>query len=184
MTTEKRRVSVRRIRPWQADLFAIIATGITLGLRLALHDQLKERPTLIVFTVPIMLSAYVGGRRAGLLATVLAYAGASYFLVPPFRSIHVALTVDRWDLFFLVLAGVAISVLHEALHRARHRAAVATSDLQTRVALVKAEALQTAIFNSVNFSSIATDEKGVIQIFNVGDHLERRGAADQGVPGR
>jgi len=29
-------------------------------------------------------------------------------------------------------------------------------------------ALQAAIFNSANFSSIATDEKGVIQLFNVG----------------
>src|SRR5437764_2213656 len=35
-------------------------------------------------------------------------------------------------------------------------------------ALVEAGALQSAIFNSANFSSIATDEKGVIQIFNVG----------------
>ncbi|MDB5856219.1 MAG: hybrid sensor histidine kinase/response regulator [Herminiimonas sp.] len=35
-------------------------------------------------------------------------------------------------------------------------------------ALVKAGALQNAIFNSANFSSIATDEKGVIQLFNVG----------------
>jgi len=35
-------------------------------------------------------------------------------------------------------------------------------------ALVKAGALQSAIFNSANFSSIATDAKGVIQIFNVG----------------
>ena len=34
--------------------------------------------------------------------------------------------------------------------------------------LLKAGALQDAIFNSENFSSIATDEKGVIQIFNVG----------------
>lgn len=33
---------------------------------------------------------------------------------------------------------------------------------------VKASALQTAIFNSANFSSIATDANGVIQIFNVG----------------
>ncbi len=33
---------------------------------------------------------------------------------------------------------------------------------------VKAAALQNAIFNSANFSSIATDAKGVIQIFNVG----------------
>src|ERR1700687_749782 len=35
-------------------------------------------------------------------------------------------------------------------------------------ALLKAETLQSAIFNSANFSSIATDAKGVIQIFNVG----------------
>src|SRR5215212_682543 len=35
-------------------------------------------------------------------------------------------------------------------------------------ALLKAGALQRAIFNSENFSSIATDAKGVIQIFNVG----------------
>jgi diguanylate cyclase (GGDEF)-like protein len=34
--------------------------------------------------------------------------------------------------------------------------------------LLKASALQSAIFNSANFSSIATDAKGVIQIFNVG----------------
>jgi len=35
-------------------------------------------------------------------------------------------------------------------------------------AALKAGALQSAIFNSENFSSIATDAKGVIQIFNVG----------------
>ena len=34
--------------------------------------------------------------------------------------------------------------------------------------LLKAGALQSAIFNSANFSSIATDARGVIQIFNVG----------------
>lgn len=34
--------------------------------------------------------------------------------------------------------------------------------------LLKSGPLQNAIFNSANFSSIATDEKGVIQIFNVG----------------
>jgi PAS domain S-box-containing protein len=39
---------------------------------------------------------------------------------------------------------------------------------QAEEALLKAGALQSAIFNSANFSSIATDAKGVIQIFNVG----------------
>jgi PAS domain-containing protein len=36
------------------------------------------------------------------------------------------------------------------------------------MAVLDTAALQTAIFNSANFSSIATDAKGVIQIFNVG----------------
>ena len=41
-------------------------------------------------------------------------------------------------------------------------------ELRRQRALLKTGALQDAIFNSAYFSSIATDEKGVIQIFNVG----------------
>jgi PAS domain S-box-containing protein len=43
-----------------------------------------------------------------------------------------------------------------------------TARRQAEEALRRAGALQSAIFNSANFSSIATDAKGVIQIFNVG----------------
>src|ERR1700678_1167440 len=54
--------------------------------------------------------------------------------------------------------------------------ATGTVDVVTEVrreaALLKTGALQTAILNSANFSSIATDEKGVIQLFNVGaEHM-------------
>ena len=42
------------------------------------------------------------------------------------------------------------------------------TEVRREEALLKTGALQNAIFNSANFSSIATDEKGVIQIFNVG----------------
>ena len=42
------------------------------------------------------------------------------------------------------------------------------TEVRRKEALLKAGALQSAIFNSANFSSIATDAKGVIQIFNVG----------------
>ena len=41
-------------------------------------------------------------------------------------------------------------------------------DIRREAALLRIEDLQSAIFNSANFSSIATDAKGVIQIFNVG----------------
>ncbi len=42
------------------------------------------------------------------------------------------------------------------------------NEVERQEGLLKTGALQSAIFNSANFSSIATDAKGVIQIFNVG----------------
>jgi PAS domain S-box-containing protein len=42
------------------------------------------------------------------------------------------------------------------------------SEVRRKEALLKTGALQNAILNSANFSSIATDDKGVIQLFNVG----------------
>src|ERR1700692_2024697 len=50
--------------------------------------------------------------------------------------------------------------------KARNDAAV--TEVRRKKALRKTGALQSAILNSANFSSIATDEKGVIQLFNVG----------------
>src|SRR6187431_569791 len=46
--------------------------------------------------------------------------------------------------------------------------AEAITEVRREAALLKTGALQNAIFNSANFSSIATDEQGVIQLFNVG----------------
>ena len=54
-----------------------------------------------------------------------------------------------------------------------------TARKQAEEALLKAGALQVAIFNSANFSSIATDAKGVIQIFNVGAERMLGYAADE-----
>src|SRR5947208_12650238 len=42
------------------------------------------------------------------------------------------------------------------------------TEVRREADLLKTGARQNAIFNSANFSSIATDEKGVIQLFNVG----------------
>jgi len=42
------------------------------------------------------------------------------------------------------------------------------AEVRSRELLLKVGALQDAIFSSANFSIIATDERGVIQLFNVG----------------
>ena len=42
------------------------------------------------------------------------------------------------------------------------------TEVRREAALLKTGALRNAILNSANFSIITTDEKGVIQLFNVG----------------
>jgi PAS domain S-box-containing protein len=56
---------------------------------------------------------------------------------------------------------------HETVGRCAGAEEVVT-EIRREEALLKAGALQNAIFNSANFSCIATDASGVIQLFNVG----------------
>lgn len=57
----------------------------------------------------------------------------------------------------------------DTAHLTPYAGAVAgITEIRRQEALLKTGALQNAIFNSANFSCIATDDKGVIQIFNIG----------------
>ena len=60
------------------------------------------------------------------------------------------------------------SVIDRGVDRSFHREPEVGGPRRAEAALIQSRALQNAIFNSANFSSIATDAKGVIQIFNVG----------------
>ncbi len=64
----------------------------------------------------------------------------------------------------------AIDFLYKPVepHVLTSKVAVFVELFRQKKALTRVSALQNAIFNSANFSSIATDAKGVIQIFNVG----------------
>jgi PAS domain S-box-containing protein len=80
--------------------------------------------------------------------------------------------VDSTGAVNLIKASVILLMLFLALLFVRMTAALrersATQMALREVPLLKAGALQDAIFSSANFSSIATDAQGVIQIFNVG----------------
>jgi len=76
---------------------------------------------------------------------------------------------DRKRLFQGYDSG-AVDFLYKPIeaHILTNKVAVFVELFRHKQALSQQSALQSAIFNSANFSSIATDAKGVIQIFNVG----------------
>ena len=118
------RVGAGLAAPWQAYAVALAASAATFGVHRALDARLGEQATLLLFTAPIVLSAYVGGLRGGLLAT-----GLTCYLLPPLHhGFSAASAIGHWPLAAAALAGMAISVSMEGLHRARRRADSAGSE--------------------------------------------------------
>jgi len=76
---------------------------------------------------------------------------------------------DRKRLFQGYDSG-AVDFLYKPIepHILTNKVAVFVELFRQKQAIARGSALQNAIFNSANFSIIATDAKGVIQIFNVG----------------
>ena len=106
-----------------------------------------ERLILIGFGATLTVLLIVGG-------VALSFAVASREAVKLIEALIVGLSCFLLLLFFRVQRGMQERAESE---RALHAGP-----------MLKASALQDAIYNSVNFSSIATDAQGVIQIFNVG----------------
>ena len=102
-----------------ACLFAVVITLAMLGLRQSLAGADGEHRLLILFILPIAISALLGGLLPGLLATLLAALGSGWMALPPTGSLLVTEQTDRLQLFFLALTGIALSVIIELLKRAR-----------------------------------------------------------------
>ena len=56
---------------------AVLPTGLSVVLRLALFGLLGDRAPYLTFFPAIVLSAYIGGLRPALLATLLSAAAAN-----------------------------------------------------------------------------------------------------------
>ena len=106
---------------WWAYGLAVISSVATMILLLGFDSPLPNRPPLILFVIPIIISAYVGGAGPGLLSTCLV-AVSAYFLSRPGDVLSYLISFDFAQWLTLIIAGVLISLLNEALHRSRLRA--------------------------------------------------------------
>ena len=133
-TIPRARLFAGRRQRWAVYVLAVGVTVATLAVRINEASWFGDRLVLILFVLPIVLSAYAGGLGPGLAATAVAALGANYFLMPPTHAFTFARTVDMAQWLMLIVAGVAISAAMELL-RANQGRLKATmkenSDLRT-----------------------------------------------------
>lgn len=99
--------------------FALLVTGLTLLIRLLLMPVLGDQARLVLFVIPVYLSAWYGGLGPGLLATGISVILGSYLLVEPLFSFGVSTGADALRIAIFTGEGIAISLLTARLGSAR-----------------------------------------------------------------
>src|SRR5262245_39180518 len=83
-----------------------LAPGVSLLARLRIGPEVMDEHALyIVFCPAVMIAAYLGGFRTGLLATLISAAAVAYFFLEPPHSFRIATAHDAVGLAFFVLVG-------------------------------------------------------------------------------
>ncbi len=107
---------------WLTCALAILLPLAMLAVRQHMAVAFGQRPLLILFILPVILSAMVGGAGPGLLATVVAALAIDYVIIPPLGRLETGSGVDAFQWLLFIVNGVIVSLLAEALHRAVRQA--------------------------------------------------------------
>jgi PAS domain S-box-containing protein len=142
---------------------AITVCLLALLLRLLLAPLLQENAPLLVFIIPVMISAWYGGIGPGLLATALSATIGTYFFIEPALGFSVAGLAEPTRITIFLTEGILISGLNESRIRAKERSeAIATS-------LRKSEAQYRLLIESVrDYAIYLMDLNGRVVSWNAG----------------
>jgi PAS domain S-box-containing protein len=160
-------------------LFSTSGTGVDAGFAFGRREILVLATLLGTFLVQLMiwpivrpyswflfipavfLSAWIGGRRLGILASILATLLIWYFFLPPERSFLFAQRPAGAIAAALVFLGMGVvfSVFHDRLKRAERRAAEA-------LAAGRYQAQLESVFQTIGDGIVVTDMKGNFLMVN------------------
>ena len=147
-------------RVWLGYGIAVAATGALLAARVWLWPPPGNNPAVVLFMLPIVVSAYVGGLGPGLVSTVLGALGTDYFLLAPMHSLLIEGPLHFAQWIGLVVSGSVVSMLSEGFHReiAERR--------ETEEKLRASEERLGAILGSAMDGIVTVDERQRITFFN------------------
>lgn len=149
---------------WTAEargyLVAVVATAAGALVRV-LSAELGFQAPFFPFVLAVLVTAWYGGLKPGLLTTALGAVLGVYLFAPPAYSSWPDFSGVTVTTALFVVIGVTASWLYEALHTARRR----TEEKQRQ--LVQAEEQVRSVVNNVIDGIITIDKNGTVESFNL-----------------
>jgi len=140
--------------------FTIAAVTFATLLRFTLEPVFGFEVPFIIYFPTVVLCAWFGGLRPGLLSTALSGITAWYLFIPPKFSFAVLDRSAIVQLVIFLLAGALISLLAESLHVARRK-----TEQSEAKAREEHERLRVTL-SSIGDGAIATDANGIVVFIN------------------
>jgi len=145
---------------------AVMVSLLSVVLRFFLSPLLQESAPLLVFILPVLISAWYGGLYPGLLATVLCGLMGTYFFVLPYFGFGFLDIANLTRVSIFLVEGVCISVLSESLRKARSRAEQVALQLRDRE-----EQYRLLVEGVKDYAIFGLDPQGRITSWNSGAEL-------------
>lgn len=141
---------------------AVLSSLLALLLRLLLAPILNENAPLLVFIMPVMLSAWYGGLKPGLLATAISAVIGSYFFVQPAFSLDITGAGNGVRIGIFLVEGVLISWLSETRRSAMQRSEAIASSLRE-----SEESYRLLVEGVKDYAIFRLDPQGYIVSWNI-----------------
>jgi signal transduction histidine kinase/CheY-like chemotaxis protein len=129
-----------------AYAIAIGATGAIALIRILVSDTVGNFVPLVPFLISVVMAAWCGGLKPGLVATALGAVAADYLFIPTQHTLRVESIAGAVALAMFVSIGVLISWAYESLHRARRL--LESKQRNLRINMKAQRKLQTALVAS------------------------------------
>ena len=123
-----------RMRSWLWRYsVALLTVTLTLLLKLSIDSLIKVDSPFGLFLVPIMMSAWYGGRGQGLLAIALATLVTNYFFLPPTYTLIISSLQESLQLTLFMVEGVVITLLITTLRSAKGHTEISKLETQNHL---------------------------------------------------
>lgn len=149
-------------------IVALLVTAAAAVFHLAVINRYSSQPAPIVFLLPIILSACLGGLWPGLSSTLFGVLCALYFLFGPLHQFDRLQAADNINVGSLILGGILISVMGERLLEARRERDAASQDVQAQAQteLRESEERFNVLIEQASDAIFLHDQEGRLSVVN------------------
>ncbi|MBK7614859.1 MAG: EAL domain-containing protein [Burkholderiales bacterium] len=149
-------------------LTVVVLMAVALALRLAMAP-VQAGLQYVTFFPAITLAAFLGGMRAGLVATAIGMTLATVIFTPPYYSLSWAVVhKSLWSNLVFLVDGCIVSLVIDAMHRYRRRyqaELVGAQRASTQLAELNQQLRIAAVaFESIEAIMIADAEARIVQV--------------------